>query len=182
MSLRGENIQTVKEKVREKKGNDTIERKWKGIRYLLYVTGGIFSRMRDKAFCPKYLLLQSWIQYPTIYQLPTYAVQSTSITRQQDDSRDCLPGPVSEEAIRVGHEDGKEGGEGPDHESGQKVREKGRQVREWVGRPCRVQRQLPAAQDFKLDVKKMTRCRFRGQVSPGYEIFLLESSTNIYSQ
>ncbi len=33
---------------------------------------------------------------------------------------------MAEETVRVGDKDGKEGGEGPDHEGGQEVRQQGR--------------------------------------------------------
>ena len=55
-----------------------------------------------------------------------------------------LPRPMAEQAVRVGHEDGEEGGEGPDHEGGQEVCQQGGQVGEGVGWPRRVDRQRPA--------------------------------------
>ena len=54
-----------------------------------------------------------------------------------------LPRPMAEQAVRVGHEDGEEGGEGPDHEGGQEVCQQGGQVGEGVGWPRRVDRQRP---------------------------------------
>jgi hypothetical protein len=46
---------------------------------------------------------------------------------------DVVPGPVAEETVGVGDEDGEEGGEGPDHEGGQEVSQQGRYGMEIYG-------------------------------------------------
>ncbi len=54
---------------------------------------------------------------------------------------------MAEETVGVGDKDGEEGGEGPDHEGGQEVRQEGRQVGEGMTRGRRVERHLPAKQE-----------------------------------